>query len=327
MKIARDLVRRFSVLSCLLVPAFWAAGCGLQRDLDSNDEFSLGIQQNDIPVPLNFQFDKDQSFAFIKYDRTAVGSFRSWVGFYYGDQQIGNLIPWYQKQMTADGWAYRDQKEEGDKRCLRYSKGDEMASIWLYRDFDHRSNRYHTVVRAEVHPTPLEELAPEEAVAFTAALPPSSMAFGLAAGGLSSRAAALPATARAGRGSGMARTASALPSAARPGEKGSPISGQAGDDAVGQAMEADLEALRSGGPGAAPRKSQVAPAPRSLQGQAIKGRAAQARSKEPAEIMPAPQAAKTPPSPNKPVVSEEVGAENNEELPAGDELTPDDEGK
>src|SRR5262245_34108259 len=54
---------RFGV--CALVLAshpllFLAAGC-MSTDVDQNRDFSAGIQQKDIPVPLNFEFDKDRS--------------------------------------------------------------------------------------------------------------------------------------------------------------------------------------------------------------------------------------------------------------------------
>src|SRR6266545_4738816 len=130
---------------------FLAAGC-MSVDLDQSRDFSAGIQQKDIPVPLYFEFDKDRSYSFIRYN-SGEGSFRSWSGFYYGDQQVGNLIPWYQKQMVVDGWTSKGETADLNRRGLTFVKDDETATIWVYREFDTLIDRYRTVVNAEIHPT------------------------------------------------------------------------------------------------------------------------------------------------------------------------------
>src|SRR6185295_17906256 len=114
-------------------------GC-MHREMDVSPDFTFGVQQNDIPVPLGFQFDKDRSeaYSYIKYSSTGVGSFRSWKGFYFGDTQVGNLVPWFKSQMAVDGWRYKTTQEELMRKGLQFSKADETASIWLYREFDSR---------------------------------------------------------------------------------------------------------------------------------------------------------------------------------------------
>src|SRR6185503_1919204 len=121
---------------------FLAAGC-MSTDVDQNRNFSAGIQQKDIPVPLNFEFDKDRSYSYIPYN-SGEGSFRSWSGYYYGDQQVGNLIPWYQKQMVVDGWVLKGDTSALSKKGLIFTKGDETATIWMYREFDARIDRFQT---------------------------------------------------------------------------------------------------------------------------------------------------------------------------------------
>ncbi len=163
---------RFHVSAMVLAAQpllFLASGC-MSADLDQNRDFSAGIQQKDIPVPLNFEFDKDRSFSFIRYN-SGEGSFRSWSGFYYGDQQVGNLIPWYQKQMVVDGWALKGETSDLRRKGLTFVKGDETATVWVYREFDARIDRYQTVVNAEIHPTPTEDKTPDEVLASLAPAP------------------------------------------------------------------------------------------------------------------------------------------------------------
>jgi len=160
-------------VSALLIAShpllFVAAGC-MSTDVDQNRDFSAGIQQKDIPVPLNFEFDKDRSYSFIRYN-SGEGSFRSWSGFYYGDQQVGNLLPWYQKQMVVDGWTLKADTAELSKKGLIFTKGDETATVWIYREFDARIDRFQTVVNAEIHPTPTEHKTPDEVLASLAPSP------------------------------------------------------------------------------------------------------------------------------------------------------------
>jgi len=159
-----QLARRFLVVSGFGLYAVWIPGCLTRGGLDEHPDFSPGVQQNDIPVPLNFQFDRDQSYSLIRFG-SGVGSFRSWVGYYYGDQQVGNLVPWYVEQMTVDGWTHRDTRTELARRRLTFVKGDETATVWLYREFIPRFDRYQTVVKAEIHPTALQDRSPQEILA------------------------------------------------------------------------------------------------------------------------------------------------------------------
>src|SRR5437867_1618219 len=117
--------RVFAVLLALCAAALLIPGCMAYVERDSDPSFSEGVQQDDIPVPRYFQFDKDQSYAFIRYASPGPGSFRSWTGYYYGDQQVGNLVPWYVQQMGADGWSYRDTQTEQEQKRLTFQKGEE----------------------------------------------------------------------------------------------------------------------------------------------------------------------------------------------------------
>ena len=181
-------------------------GCASHDAIDYSSGFTTGVQQSDIPVPLNFRFDPNRGYDYQSY-RTGVGSFRSWRGFYYGDHQVASLIPWYQQQMTVDGWTYRDTREEEGMRCLRFQKGDETASIWLYRDYDQRLDRYVSIVRAEIHPTPNEELSHEEAIQLTSGQVP---------GPAVSPLVPTPARAPARPGDGVPGARSAAPAARAP---------------------------------------------------------------------------------------------------------------
>lgn len=242
-----------------LLPIILLPGCGSWHVRDSDPFFVDGVQQDDIPVPLYFQFDRDRSVAYTAYAAPGVGSFRSWTGYYYGDQQVGNLVPWYEEQMRIDGWAHRDTRVEQDRKRLTFQKGDETATIWLYRQFDHRLDRYTTVVQAEIHPTPAQQLSPEQLAGLT------------------------------GR-----EEASLAPSSFR-----------------GEAT------------GEAPRVRRINHRQKSSE--------TKAAPLVPSRSQPRPSSSRSPAAPpaaapgNKPVVFEEVGAENNEETPAGEEFAPDDD--
>ncbi len=137
-------------------------GCMHSELSDPNPYISV-TQEKDIPAPRDFQFDKDRSFTYTLYrDPKGVGSFRTSTLYYYGDQQVGKLVPWYLEQMKADGWGHKETSDNQDKRCLTFTKGSETATVLLYREFDPRMDRYLTFVQAEVHPTRTEEMASED---------------------------------------------------------------------------------------------------------------------------------------------------------------------
>lgn len=143
---------------------FLGPGLGCRTPVDTNPNFTVN-QEKDIPVPRNFQFDTDKSSNYNLYsDPKNVGYFRSSILYYYGDQEVGNLVPWYIDQMKLDGWNFKDTRDELDKKRLSFTKGSESAVIWLYREYDGRFDRFQTYVRADIHPTPPEEMAVEEII-------------------------------------------------------------------------------------------------------------------------------------------------------------------
>jgi hypothetical protein len=141
-------------------------GGGCATDSDTSPYFSVK-QEHDIPPPLSFKWDKDnpETFSYIAYDDPkGVGYFRSSTNVYYGDEQIVNLVPWYIEQMKKDGWIHKETSFAEGKKRLVFKKGDETATIWLYRKFDTRMDRNLTFVKAKVSPTPVEAMSTEEAI-------------------------------------------------------------------------------------------------------------------------------------------------------------------
>jgi hypothetical protein len=144
------------------VLALTGAGCMHSELGDPNPYYSV-TQEKDIPAPRDFLFDKDRSYTYTLYrDPKGIGSFRNTTLYYYGDQHVGKLIPWYQEQMRADGWNYKENRDDQDRRCLVFTKTNETATIQIYREFDKRKDRYMTFVQAEIHPTRTEEMASDE---------------------------------------------------------------------------------------------------------------------------------------------------------------------
>ncbi len=146
----------------------FTAGCeSYQKQDPARDENWTVRQDKDIAAPRNFTLDKDQSRSFILYDyTTGVGGFRCTTNYYYGDQQIGNLVPWYVEQMRIDGWAHKSTSDESEKKRMVFTKtgvmGDETGTVWIYREFDPRFDKYLTFVKTEVHPTRSEDMAVED---------------------------------------------------------------------------------------------------------------------------------------------------------------------
>ncbi len=156
-----------SVFMALLVlfPAVLSLpGCLTYSRLEADPTFVSGVQEDDIPVPIDFRFDKERSYSYIAYTRMSVGRFRSSKSYYYGEHQPAVLVPWYKNQMARDGWGFKDSSVELEKNNLLFTKGDETAIVRIYREFSHKADRYQTVVEAEISPTRAEDMEPEEAL-------------------------------------------------------------------------------------------------------------------------------------------------------------------
>ncbi len=164
MKAKKGFNSVFAALLGLIALLLTLPGCLTQSRLEADPNFVSGVQEDDIPVPIDFRFDKERSHSYIAYKRMNVGQFRSSASFYYGEHQPAVLVPWYKDQMARDGWAFKDARVHMEKNHIVFTKGDETAVVRLYREFSHKADRYQTVVEAEIHPTRAEDMAPEEAL-------------------------------------------------------------------------------------------------------------------------------------------------------------------
>ena len=158
--------RRMSRFLCLsggtVLAVAMVTGCSWTPEQDTDPNFTVR-QEDDIPVPESFIFDKDRSSSYIRYaDRKMFGSFRSGWAMYYGDQQVGVLVHWYAEQMKKDGWAQKSVTDNLGKKCLTFAKVDDTAEILLNRDFDPRFDKYLTYITARIRPTRTEELTTDE---------------------------------------------------------------------------------------------------------------------------------------------------------------------
>jgi len=118
-----------------------------------------GTEQEDIPVPKTFDLRHSHAPEFEITEPHA--RFRSWTGEYVGKTRVGEVVPWYVKEMGNHKWEYKGIDESKDTR-LYFEKGDESAEIRIYRETDSRAGGFLTIVRAEIHPRGPEEFTVDE---------------------------------------------------------------------------------------------------------------------------------------------------------------------
>ena len=271
----------------LLGLALTSPGCMQQSELGDPNPYYSVTQEKDIPAPRDFLFDKDRSYTYTLYrDPKGIGSFRNTTLYYFGDQHVGKLVPWYQEQMRADGWAYKENRDDQDRRCLVFTKTNETATIQIYREFDKRKDRYLTFIQAEIHPTRTEEMASDELMNA-----PTPLGADVKSGGEAASESAMPAD-----------------------DEISPRPAGAEEPSIIMQTSPDGDRTASAGPQPASGPS------RAVASKAVATRPPASRA--PAQPPPSTAGKITSPE-DKQVVKEEMGAENSEEsaeeLPAEDE--------
>lgn len=129
-----------------------------------------GTEQEDIPVPETFDLRQSHSPEFAITEPQA--RFRSWRGEYVGETRVGEVVPWYIREMVHHKWEYKGIDETKDT-TLYFEKGDESAEISIFRETDGKAGGFFTIVQAEIHPRGPEEFTVAEHLNTTAVQPTS----------------------------------------------------------------------------------------------------------------------------------------------------------
>ena len=144
---------RFAVCSSLF---FLFSGCQSLNYRPDIEGLEFGYQgYDDIPVPRDFKFDENHSWAYRRYENSAL-HLRSCELRYVGDEDVGQLINWYAAQMRHHGWKQQSLNKDrfGRRATLVFHKEDERALVDIERKAAGRHPEPYTVVTISVGPLP-----------------------------------------------------------------------------------------------------------------------------------------------------------------------------
>jgi len=113
-------------------------------------EVEHAYQPSDLPIPLNFEYDEKESWAYVKFADPPL-SIRSGRFVYYGDRPLQELSHWYMSQMPVEGWSHVETKDQGSIEMV-FRKGDEDAEVRLERIADKKGLHYVTRMTARIRP-------------------------------------------------------------------------------------------------------------------------------------------------------------------------------
>jgi hypothetical protein len=120
-----------------------------------------GTEQDDIPVPKDFDFKPDASEAF-DVPTSEAGKFRHWTGTYEGPERGDSLPPWYITEMRARGWSLKGIERSNEMARLRFEKGEEEATIEITRELEALFGVYKNVICARIRQRGTEDYTVEE---------------------------------------------------------------------------------------------------------------------------------------------------------------------
>ena len=112
-----------------------AAGCGSVSPRPDIEGISYGYQgYNDLPVPQEFAFDSDWSWAYRRYENSAL-NLRSGRFRYVGDEDVGKVVNWYNGHMPLHGWEQIAKVPERVERKARltFRKEGEAVAVDVVR--------------------------------------------------------------------------------------------------------------------------------------------------------------------------------------------------
>ncbi|MFC1587023.1 hypothetical protein ACFL54_01830 [Planctomycetota bacterium] len=124
----------------LLLALIMLAGCTYSRDPSAGDEeifepkrlaISHELQFDDIPVPVNFEYESKTSFIY-KHENVRVGKL-----VYTGREELFDVIRFYEENMPASGWGNGSTRQFGNIANLHFEKQVEVAEITAQREGGH----------------------------------------------------------------------------------------------------------------------------------------------------------------------------------------------
>lgn len=154
---ARGRTHRLLPLAAPLVATLILTGVGCVQ-MPSGLKVMDGGEQEDFPVPRSFELER----SFVP-DEKLEASFRSWQGYYIGHGEVGDLVPWYVREMGNHQWRFKGVRDvDGSKKNkkLDFEKGDEVSLVHIYEEMG--NGMMVTKVYGKIGPRGPEEFTVEE---------------------------------------------------------------------------------------------------------------------------------------------------------------------
>ena len=148
----RGLVARIGVAGVCIIGVAGLVSCVTPTE---GIPTTVATEQNDLPVPVDFEFDSSRSYSTEPRTTIPEARFRSWHGYYRGPGDPSKLESWYLEEMQQFGW--KPASIEDRNRKLVFTKGEEFAEVQLSREIDPSLGKYVNIVRISVRP-----LGPED---------------------------------------------------------------------------------------------------------------------------------------------------------------------
>lgn len=117
-----------------------------------------GSEQDDFPVPPNFDLlGSPVEYRPVLPTIPGISDFRSWTARYIGQSTLGEIAPFYVREMPSLGWTVGDIRNRGSKsKLLTFFKGDDQATVSLYRKFSGKLGGMATIIEGHIGPRSVE---------------------------------------------------------------------------------------------------------------------------------------------------------------------------
>lgn len=141
-------VRRWFRLGVLVAVGLGLGACAVNTP--EGIQVTFGYQYDDIPAPRKFQFDDQRSWAWRKFENTAL-KLRCFKLYYTGDVPVAELVNWYNEQMGQHQWSHVATEGEHSK-ILRFHNDTEEATVTIERKLTKSGREQFTLVTVAVMP-------------------------------------------------------------------------------------------------------------------------------------------------------------------------------
>ncbi len=127
------------------------SGCASWTETVRTPEVETTYQPSDLPIPLNFDYEETESWAYVKFADPPL-NVRSGKFVYYGVRPLQEISHWYLSQMPVEGWVHVGTDDRKEIH-MQFRKGFEDAEITLERIADRKGHRYMTRLTARIRPS------------------------------------------------------------------------------------------------------------------------------------------------------------------------------